>query len=187
MSDHVPPSISPSIMADIEEGQNLRGWIANAYAQIEYLLGDLIFRCRAFPEYTDETATFPHGAPKRVKKIRQIIRKSGPLSPYAAALNSIMERFEKGHETRNLLAHGFCEYLYTSTGDAGFQFKKWDRQPDRDDALLIRRFRLSDLHAEREVFVALSQDALALFIRIHMDFGWVALRDGPPPRLVDRK
>jgi hypothetical protein len=33
----------------INEGQRLRGWIANSYAQIEYLLGDLILRCRAFP------------------------------------------------------------------------------------------------------------------------------------------
>ena len=34
--------IKQSFIADIEEGQRLRGWITNAYAQIEFQLGDLI-------------------------------------------------------------------------------------------------------------------------------------------------
>jgi hypothetical protein len=185
MSSDVIPSVSPKILANIEEGQNLRGWIANSYAQIEFVLGDLILRCRAFPEYTEEAASrFSDGAADLVKKIRRMLNKSGPLSPYAADLISIIERFEKGHETRNLLAHGFCEYIYTPTGDAGFRFQKWHRQPDRDNARLIRQFRLSDLRAEKDAFVNLSQDAMALFIRIHADFGWIALNDKPPPQLV---
>jgi hypothetical protein len=60
-------SIKESLRADIEEGQRLRGWITNAYAQIEFLLGDLILRCREFPEYAGDTATFTHSAPKRVR------------------------------------------------------------------------------------------------------------------------
>jgi len=98
-----------SFKADIEEGQRLRGWITNAYAQIEFLLGDLILRCREFPEYAVETATFTHSAPKRVRQVRQMLEKQGALTPFAPELTSIIDRFEKKHETRNLLAHGFCE------------------------------------------------------------------------------
>ena len=57
--------ISEAIRNELEEGQRLRGWIVNAYAQVEYLLGDLILRCRAFPEYEEQTRTFTHSAPTR--------------------------------------------------------------------------------------------------------------------------
>jgi ADP-ribose pyrophosphatase YjhB (NUDIX family) len=159
--------------ADIEEGQRLRGWIANAYAQIEFLLGDLIVRCREFPEYdTDAKRNLTHSAAKRVRLVRSMLEKSGPLSPFAEELLSIVDRFEERHETRNLLAHGFFVYLHTPSGDAGFQFKKWHRQDDGDDKQLIRTFRLSDLKSERENFVSLSQEALQLFRRMHQHFGW---------------
>ncbi|WP_157235008.1 hypothetical protein [Methylosinus sp. LW4] len=167
-------SIKDSFEADIEEGQRLRGWIANAYAQIEFLLGDLILRCRAFPEYEAETATFSHSAPKRVRQVRRMLEKAGALDAFAVDLTSIIDRFEERHETRNLLAHGFCEYLCTPSGDAGLQFQKWHRQEDRDDARLIRCFRLPDLAAEENSLVALSHEALCLFQRMHRHFGWEA-------------
>jgi hypothetical protein len=34
---------------DIEDGQTLRGWITNAYPQIEFLLGDLFCPGVALP------------------------------------------------------------------------------------------------------------------------------------------
>ena len=170
--------IDESIKADIEEGQRLRGWITNGYAQIEFLLGDLILRCRAFPEYRAETATFTHSAVKRARQVRRMLQKEGCLKPFAAELTLIIDRFEERHETRNLLAHGYCEYLHTAIGDAGLQFQKWHRQDDRDDARLIRCFRLPDLVAERDSLVALSGEALDLFMRMHSHFGWKARPDG---------
>ena len=162
---------------EIEEGQRLRGWITNSYAQIEFLLGDLILRCRVFSEYADCTATLPHGAPDRVKRVRRILAVQGPISVFANDLNSIIDHFENGHDTRNLLAHGFCEYLVTPEGDSGLQFQKWHRSPVRQDARLIRCFRLADLQTEKESFSALASDAMHLFYRIHDHFGWVARPD----------
>jgi len=171
--------IKESYEADIEEGQRLRGWIANAYAQIEFLLGDLILRCRAFPEYEVETGSFTHSAVKRVRQVRRMLQKAGRLEPFAAELTSIIDRFEERHETRNLLAHGFCTYLCTPSGDAGLQFQKWHRQDDRDDARLIRCFRLPDLAIEEDSLVALSGEASRLFQRMHRHFGWEARPDDP--------
>jgi hypothetical protein len=118
--------INESFKKDIEEGQRLRGWIANAYAQIEFLLGDLLLRCREFPEYAAETASFTHSAPKRVRQVRKMLEKEGRLTSFAAELTSIIDRFEERHETRNLLAHGFCEYLVTPTGDAALHVSSSD-------------------------------------------------------------
>jgi hypothetical protein len=158
---------------DIEEGQRLRGWIANAYAQIEFLLGDLILRCRAFPEYAAETASFTHSGAKRARRVGRMLQKAGALKPFAAELTLIIDRFEERHEIRNLLAHGFCTYRYSPSGDAEFEFQKWDR----DDAPLIRCFHLPDLVAERDSLVALSVEALELFMRMHRHFGWMARPD----------
>jgi hypothetical protein len=169
--------INESFITHIEDGQRLRGWIANAYAQIEFLLGDLILRCRAFPEYKTETASFTHSAVECARRVRRMLQKGGCLEPFAAELTSIIDRFEERRETRNLLAHGFCMYLHAPDGDAVLQFRKWHRQPGRDDAQLIKCFRFSDLEAEKGSLVTLSNEAMGLFMRMHKHFGWNAQLD----------
>lgn len=170
-------TIPADFRADIEEGQRLRGWMTNAYAQIEFMLGDLILRCRVFPEYEALTKTFTHSAAKRAARVKRMASTNGPLDPFARDIVAIVDRFTDKQETRNLLAHGYCEYLYTPDGDAGLQFQKFHHQPGRDNARLIRTFRLADLHAETEIFTALSREAMPLFMRIHAHFGWAALSD----------
>ena len=164
-----------SIKADIEEGQRLRGWIANSYAQIEFMLGDLLLRCRTMPEYAAEAnKPFSHSAPKRVAGVRRLLEMDGPLSPFAPELLAILSRFEEGHGTRNLLAHGFCTFLHTPDGDAALQFAKWHRHEGRDDARLVRAFRLSDLMNEKSAFVALADEAGRLLLTMHRQLGWIA-------------
>jgi hypothetical protein len=164
------------IVAIIEEATHHRGWISNSYAQIEFLLGDLIMRCRLFPEYADQTATFTHSAPKRVAKVRAMLNVDGPLTPYTAAISEVLDPFEANHEIRNLLAHGFCEFQFTATGDAGLVFRKFERggvhNGQEPDILMRRTFRLVDMRYHREQFVAQAQHALGVFAKVHFDFGW---------------
>jgi hypothetical protein len=169
--------ISESFIAHIEDGQRLRGWIANAYAQIEFLLGDLILRCRTFPEYEIETARFPHTAVERAGRVRRMLQKDGCLRPFATELASILDRFDERRETRNLFAHGFCVYVYTPDGDAGLRFQMFHRHAGRDE-VRIEYYRFSDLDSEKISLVALSEEAIRLFIRIHKHFGWNAQLDG---------
>lgn len=159
--------------ATIEEAQRLRGWIANAYAQIEFFLGDIIVRSLKLAEYENVGQVLPHGSPDRIKRVRRILEFDGVFSEFRVELSAIMDEFESHHETRNLLAHGFCEFLFTPTGDCGLQFRKWHRVPDRQDALLMRTFRLVDLENEKAIVVELSQRALGLFYQIHHRLGLV--------------
>ena len=186
MSDNDTPLITEATLQQIEAGQTMRGWITNSFAQVEFLLGDLVWRCRHFPEYSDLKVIKPSdNVSELLKGVKSMTNSPGPLIRYADDLKLLIARLESNSATRNLLAHGFCEYLMTPSGDAAFKFQKWQRGSDRgDDDLIIREFRLSDLEAEREVFVNLAQDALGLFLRTHTDFGWVALNDKPPPRFV---
>ena len=158
---------NPEHLATIEEGQRLRGWIANGYAQIEYLLGDAIVRGLVLPEYAGLGSGLPHGAPDRIKRVRRLLQVQGFFSEFGDEIEGILREFELHHETRNLLAHGFCSFHYTATGDCGLEFRKWHRAPDRHDARLTRTFRIADLLREKDDIQQLSQRALTLFARIH--------------------
>lgn len=156
----------------IEEAQRLRGWIVNSFAQVEYLLGDLILRCRAYPEYVDHTQTLPHGAADRISRVRIILRREGPLAQDAADITAILDHLAAQQDTRNLLVHGFSTVLHT-TREVGFHFQKFHRQPDRQDARLVRTFTLEGLTRERDDQAAFATLALDKFQVLHRRLGWV--------------
>lgn len=174
------------IVAVIEEATRLRGWISNSYAQVEYLLGDLIVRCRQFPEYGEFTATVSHSAVKRVSKLRSILKIAGPLTPFIDELSEVLDAFDLNHDIRNLLAHGFCEFHFTSTGDAGLYFRKLARGDAKSgqelDILVESTFRLVDMEYHREQFTAQAQRALEVFAKVHFELGW---GDLDPDKLVN--
>ncbi len=165
----LPPD---QLIAAIEEGQRLRGWIANGYAQIEYLLGDVIMKAYRMQEYEALAARLPHRIEKRIAAVRQILEVDGYFSKHKPEIELIIDAFEMYHETRNLLAHGFCTAYHTPDGDFGLEFRKWHRDGERD-AEMKRTFRLIDLEYERSQLKQVSQRALTLSFEIHNDLGLV--------------
>ncbi|HVL09567.1 MAG TPA: hypothetical protein VM512_10485 [Burkholderiaceae bacterium] len=165
-----------AVIERLERGTAHRGWIANSYAQIEFLLGDLIDRCRAFPQYAAHTTTISHSAARRAYKVRKILAIDGPLTQFAGALLPMLDEFEERDQMRNLLAHGFCEFHHTPDGDAGFVFRKFDRtlaeETGDPGAKVEQVFRLIDLEYHKEQMVHQAQGALELFHRIHFALGW---------------
>jgi hypothetical protein len=162
--------------AKIEEGFLLRGWISNSYAQIEFLLGDLIIRCREFPQYAEYTKTVSLNAKTRVAKVRKILKIDGPLTPFKREIENMLNTFESNSDIRNLLAHGFCIFYHTPDGDAVFHFRKFDRPPagsDDDHVLIEHRFRLIDLQYHKAKLVDQAQHALGVFMGIHASQGWI--------------
>ena len=160
------------LIGSIEEGQRLRGWISNGYAQVEYLLGDIITQAAEMPEYEVTRARLPHRLEKRIAKVREILEIEGIFSAYRDEISSIIAGFEVHHETRNLLAHGFCTAYHTPDGDFGLEFRKWHREGD-DDREMRKTFRLVDLEYENAQLTNLSQRALHLTFQIHGALGIV--------------
>lgn len=157
----------------VEEGQRLRGWIANGYAQVEYLLGDIITKALQMPEYQLASARLPHRVDKRIAKVREILAIDGFFSAYRGEIASLIESFENHHETRNLLAHGFCTANHTPDGDFGLEFRKWHRDGETDREMR-KTFRLVDLQYEKAQLTHISQRALHLTSQIHSKLGMVA-------------
>lgn len=156
----------------VEEGQRLRGWITNGYAQIEFLLGDLILRCREFPDYAEKVASIPYGGKDRAKRVLSLLSSPGPLDFYAAELSNVILAFDKQHETRNLLAHGFAQFMYNSKNECWFDFRKLHRDRTIDNGLMVRQFTLSELEQEKQETALIAQTAMMLFRDIHSHFGW---------------
>ena len=165
----MPP---PELFAAIEDGQRLRGWIANGYAQVEYLLGDIITNALKMPQYEGLAARLPHRVDKRISLVRDILQIDGYFTDHCEEIQWILAAFEEHHQTRNLLAHGFCTAYHTPDGDFGLEFRKWHRDGDRDTEMK-RTFRLIDLEYERTQLKNVSQRALALTYVIHQELGLV--------------
>ena len=90
MTDQPPQEV----FAAIEDGQRLRGWIANGYAQVEYLLGDVLTRSLQFAEYAEVAGRLPHRIEKRIARVRQILDLDGYFAQHRDELNWIIEAFE---------------------------------------------------------------------------------------------
>lgn len=168
----------------IEKSTSHRGWIANSFAQIEFLLGDLIVRCREFPAYEKFTRNVSHSASERVKKLRSMIDCPGPLDLFAPELREILDTFADKQGVRNLLAHGYCEVEFTNVNDVWFVFRKFDRDKAANDALIFQRFTLADLDQHRADLHQLAQKTVTLFDNIRGAFAWengsAAMPERPP-------
>jgi hypothetical protein len=158
----------------IHQSTYLRGKISNAYAQVEFLLGDLIMRCRDMDEYKSVPGGFPHGAPDRVKRVRILLKESGSLDPFRSELTTLMDRFSAKHTNRNLLAHGLCTVHWAHPKQFRMEFKKFHREKgaDQKDFLLIKTFSIADLQEEAQAMNAVANDGLALFRHIHTHMDW---------------
>jgi hypothetical protein len=156
----------------IDEGQALRGWISNGYAQVEYFLGDIIVRSWEMPEYVGTVERLPHRVERRIAKVHEIIAIEGFFSQFSDEIVWIIDGFSDHHQTRNLLAHGFCTVYHTPDGDFGLEFRKWHRDGNQDTE--IREvFRLIHLEYLKAQLIQISERALALSLAIHNELGLV--------------
>ena len=156
----------------VEEGQRLRGWIANGYSQVEYLLGDIVTQAFLLENYAHIAERLPHKVENRIRLVRSLLQIDGPLSEFIDDIEAIIADFEVHHDLRNLLAHGFCSAHHTPDGDFGLEFRKWHRF-DQEDRQLIKTFKLIDLDYHRAQLTDVSQRMLELSFRIHAKLGLV--------------
>lgn len=165
---------SEEIVQAVESSHAWRGAIVNSYAQIEFLLADLVSRCRMFPQYDAATARLPFGANQRVKAVKKLCELSGPLQPYTTDLVLIAEKLLEFEELRHFLTHGFCTCLFTPRGEIALRFQRFDPAKKDEWAQKIREIRLEELHHLKLQSTTFAQTSVMLFRQIHVDLGWEA-------------
>jgi hypothetical protein len=152
-----------------------RGWCINSFAQVEYLLGDLLWQAASMPEYAAAAVPFPLNADKRAEKVRELLELSGPFEAYGADLREIVERWESLREGRLFFAHGYASFFSTPAGDALMQIRRFVPPPKGSKGAQmgrdVLRVRPAELAEARRVWAKLANDAALLFHRIHEDLG----------------
>jgi hypothetical protein len=157
----------------VEEGFRVRGWILNGYAQIEYLLGDIILKAYDMPEYIHLKKRLPNQTGKLIELVNKILAIEGFFSQYKDEINLIIDGLEFSKQVRDLLAHGFCSIIHDKKGVIVFQFRKWHRDENGNDTEIIRDFQMIHLEYEQAQIVHVSSRALDLSHRIHKALGLV--------------
>jgi hypothetical protein len=157
----------------VEEGFRLRGRISNGYAQIEYLLGDIIMKAYDMPEYNHLKARLPNQTGRLIDIVNKILVIKGFFSQYKDDINFIIGGLEFSKQVRDLLAHGYCSIIHDKKGVIVFQFRKWHRDENGNDTEIIRDFQMIDLEYQKAQIVRVSSRALDLSHSIHKALGLV--------------
>jgi len=161
------------IVGSIEQTQQCRGWIISSYAQIEYLLGNLINLSLDMKEYQAIEGRLPFNTARRIRRVRRILDVDGYFSNFSNRLTEILDAFEVQNDLRNLLAHGFMTVLYDPQGGIQFEFRKWHWTESGEETELIHRCFQVHLEYEAHQLKALASEASELFREIHQGLGLI--------------
>jgi len=157
----------------INNVQQARGWIISSYSQIEYFLGDIITKSMEMPEYADIDGRLPHGASKRIRRVRQILKKEGFYSQFSKEIAEVIDEFSAHQDVRNLLAHGYADVQHDANNNILCTFRKWHRNQENEDVELVETFFPIHLAYVSEQMKQLSQRSLTVFRATHDALGLV--------------
>lgn len=159
----------------IIEMQAHRGWIVNSFAQVEFMMADMVVRCRAFPEYAELSETLPYRLDTRVQRFEEIVEAPGPLEEYREELRKIVADFRESEPRRQFLVHGFASFNHTPHGDMAMRFDRYMPSRDEPERVQSMWFRPATLAELRQRATNAASFALDIFVMIHQRHGWVGL------------
>jgi hypothetical protein len=137
----------------LHEAQCHRGWFVGAFAQIEFILGDIIALSLQLPAYTDLKKTLPHSVTQRIARVRAIIGVVGVFQQFADSLEKFLVYFESVIEMRNQLVHGYCTVHHDAEGNFRLEFRKWHRDEDkglnRQDMMLVTTYPVVEIDYQK--------------------------------------
>jgi len=110
-------AITSADKAVIGNAAALRGAIITSYAQVEYLLADIVLRCQPMAEYSTLPQTFPYKLETRIARVRDIVGMSGPLQKYKDEFEKVITELLKFEELRHFMAHGLLHVRASCVGD----------------------------------------------------------------------
>jgi hypothetical protein len=110
-----PSDLQKALM---DEALYLRGRIVAAYAQVEFLLADLVVKL---------DLRFPYLIDKRIKAVKQIAERPG-YSDYKQQLDDVCEELSRYDDLRHFMVHGFMRMDMDKHGNHRFELLRYDRE-----------------------------------------------------------
>jgi hypothetical protein len=161
-----------------------RGWIVNCYAQVEFLIADIIVKSRKFPEYQHLIAgPVPFGINRRSEVIRKLCE-SGPLHAHRDTVLPLVDRLLKLEETRHFFTHGFLSVHIERGGKRlGMHLRRY--VPPKKGELETRSELLvfpEQMAEERRRWLVYAQTAVELLRKVYDELGLEShdVTDGEP-------
>ena len=143
----------------VDEALYLRGRIVAAYAQVEFLLADLVVKL---------DLRFPYLIDKRIKAVKQIAERPG-YSGYKQELDAACEELSSYDDLRNFMAHGFMRMDMDKNGNHRFELLRYDREGEGKFTL---RSATTDIERLRQAVADMDEyvsHVIRLFERIYRE------------------
>jgi hypothetical protein len=141
----------------VDEALYLR--IVAAYAQVEFLLADLVVKL---------DVRFPYLIDKRIKAVKRIAERPG-YSDYKQELNAVCEELSHYDDLRHFMTHGFIRMETGSHGNHRFEMLRYNREEEGKFKLLMGTTdieRLRQAVADMDEYVS---HVIRLFERIYRE------------------
>jgi hypothetical protein len=151
-----------------------RGWLINTYCQVEFLLADLIVKCRKFEGYSDlSKLQLPFGLNNRIQRVRDLAA-ADPLLKYREQLEALFSGLLEKEEVRHFFAHGYSVINITTDGkEVGLYVKRY-LQPKKGEGEKLSDLMVTpaELEEAQVKWSKYGEDANALFKAIYADLGF---------------
>jgi hypothetical protein len=102
----------------VDEALFLRGRIIASYAQVEFLLADLVVKL---------DLRFPYVIDARIKAVKKIAERPG-YEVYKDDLDRACDAFDQFEELRHFMTHGFLSLTMDTKGNHQFEFLRYVRE-----------------------------------------------------------
>jgi hypothetical protein len=152
----VPSDIQKSL---VDEALYLRGRIVAAYAQVEFLLADLVVKL---------DIKFPYLIETRIKAVKRIADRPG-YEVYEAELETVCEELLKYDDLRHFMTHGFMRMDMDRKGNHQFEFLRYVREGEGKFMMLSAKTEIERLRQAAEDIGEYVSHVIRLFERIYRE------------------
>ena len=145
--------------AFVDEALFLRGRIIASYAQVEFLLADLVVKL---------DLRFPYVIDARIKAVKKIAERPG-YEVYKDELDHACDAFDQFDDLRHFMTHGFLSLTVDTKGNHQFEFLRYVREGEGKFTMMSAKTTIERLrHAAEDIgeYVSL---VIRLFERIYRE------------------
>ena len=143
----------------VDETLYLRGRIVASYAQVEFLLADLVVKL---------DLRFPYRVEARIKAVKRIAERKG-YEVYKTELDRVCDELLLYDELRHFMAHGFLTLTTDRKGKHQFEFLRYQREGEGKFTMLSARSTIERLRQAADDITDYVSQAIRLFERIYRE------------------
>ena len=143
----------------IDEALYLRGRIVASYAQVEFLLADLVVKL---------DLRFPYLVGARINGVKRIAEREG-YEVYKDELDRVCDELLMYDELRHFMTHGFLSLTTDKKGNHQFEFLRYQREGEGKFTMLSAKTTIERLRQAANDIGDYVSHAIRLFERIYRE------------------